>query len=295
MAKSPTRFYHAFLLLVLSGASAASAATRGALETFSSQNNANSWGVVDTLDPENAYFPFWNSNPSSGDPDIYFYFTDDAPFYFFADAVSSTGYFTGDYTSENILAVGCNFFIEDFASFDGADIFFYSDSDKRFYYSRYFDTATYFVGSGWDSIETGLLGAPWFIFQSGSYLATTLTADSLRSVSQIGVRCFALNASADATVVALDNFYLVPELTAPSLLLDSDQRGSLSGEFNMNSGQSYNLWTSNHLLDWIRLGDYRDLTGPGTTLFDVPVPPGIDTYLDLSTEESYTEVPDINP
>ncbi len=295
MAPSTVQFPHAALLLFLVGAHAATAATRGALETYASENNARSWGVVDTIDPLNEYLPFWNSNPSSGDSDIYFYFSGDAPFYFFADALSSAGNFTGDYASEHIIAVGCNFFIEDIDSFDGADIFFYSESDKRFYYSRYFDTASYFLGNGWDSIETGFLGASWFIFEDGSYVQAAITPDSLNSISRIGVRCFPLDATADATLIAIDNFYLVPELTPPSLLLDSGNTVSLSGEFPLTSGQAYNLWTSNNLIDWLRLEDYSDITGTGSAPFDVPVTPGSDTYLQLSTEEFYSEIPDIGP
>lgn len=225
----------------------------GGIETFTQEDNANSWGFYNYA--TNGAIPApW---PLSGivDPEIYAIFTQDFGVSLFADSISSNGFFIGDYTSAGIDTILCDIYIEDVASF--ADVEIYLIAGDTFYYSDYFEV----VESGWSSLLNSFSHDQWYIFDEGDeeiegdekYVLVELTPAALSNVTEIGINFYPVSRvvdedgnvifPADGKAVALDNFSLLPDLTPPVVDVTTNDSNAVVS-FTGIEGMQYTIESS---------------------------------------------------
>lgn len=261
---------------------------RGGYETFTSTNNADSWGLFDFSD-ETFYTPSWDFS-EIGNPEIYGFVSPGSGISLFADDLSSNASFIGDFSAERISGLSCDAYVEDSASLLYADFYFFSDG--VLYFSQEFFPPNYFEIDGWDYMEVSFKDDPWFIFDNGDIVEVTLTEEILSTITEVGVDFFATSDAPDAFIAAIDNFTLIPELIVPEVSI-SKNGGEIELGFQREVGQIYDILQSGNLSAWTILPGYDNITGEG--LFTASDPLTDRKFFRLATDEFYTPIPDIGP
>ncbi|YCM44433.1 hypothetical protein V2O64_00175 [Verrucomicrobiaceae bacterium 227] len=262
----------------------------GATETFTDQENANTWKTYDYSVGQEGQ-PLWKRSGSEADPEIYTEFIEDFGVSLFADENSSDGYFVGDYVTQGVAGVFCNVFIEDSTTLDSFEFYFVSEG--VFFYSNYFEVDT----DGWSSAENSFQNNDWYVGVDDDgdgfiddYVYTPLTDDILSNVSEIGVNFFPISDAADGSDVAIDNFTLVADLSpvSPVLAVSADS-GSYS--FEGLPGVQYTVEQSATLQEngWAPVETPFEGSGPYS--FDFTT--ASKQFLRVKTEALYTEVPKV--
>ena len=208
------------------------AQTLGGFENFSEQGNAESWGEYN-FDTDETFTPFWQI-PGSNNPEIYTLFTANNGVSLFADDLSSSAFFVGDYASTGIDQVSCDVYIEDVSTF--SEMEFYFVSDDVFYFSDSFTVDN----SGWSSLTNSFTKNQWYTFEDGDFFPATITPEILFAVVEIGVNFFPSSEEAIDSIVGLDNFALLPDLTPPELTV-AKLADTASISFTQAAGISYNV------------------------------------------------------
>ena len=270
-----------------------SAQILGAYATFSNEETATSWGVVDFGDSSSAFAPSW-TYPGSEDAEIYTTFeTTQNPdngqsevfeVSLFADQLSSDSAFIGDYDEAGIDTVRCDVFVEDINSFQELEVYFLSG--ETFYYSEVFDLNE----SGWAQIETSFSRDEWYIFddQERAFSPVEMTPMILSDVREIGITFYPSSPEAQGRVIAIDNFSLLPDLAVPRLSIDTLGENPRVG-FNGVSGMQYTFQHSISLREsnWADLGIPFEADGP----FQRPVAAGRRRFFRLISQPFFVEIP----
>lgn len=245
-------------LLILALALPIQAQTLGGFETFSEQDNAESWGEYN-FDTDETLPPFWQI-PGSDNPEIYTFFTANNGISLFADDLSSEEFFVGDYASAGIDQVSCDIYIEDVTTF--LEMEFYFVSDEVFYYSDPFTVNN----SGWARLVNSFNKNQWYTLEDGNFFPVSITPEILSTVVEIGINFFPSSEEAIDSIVGLDNFALLPDLTPPELTV-TKLADTATVSFTQASGISYNVESTTSLEsdDWGSLTsiDSSDLQGEG--------------------------------
>lgn len=266
----------------------ARAQLRGGYETFTSQNNADSWGLYDFADGQ-FYTPAWDFS-QIGDPEIYGFVTPDSGISLFADAFSSDANFVGDFSAERISGISCDAYVEDSVFLLGADFYFVSAG--VFYYSVVFGIPDYFSADGWDHMETSFGDDLWFVFENGDFTEVEITDVILSTVTEVGVDFFSTSDATEDLIVAIDNFALIPEIIVPQVSI-SKNGGTIELGFQREAGQIYDILQSFDLGAWVELTGYSGITGDGPFVASDPI---VDRkFFKLGTEAFFTPIPDIGP
>ncbi len=237
------------------------AQTLGALATFTEEENATNWGFY-TYATNETFPALWTlPDNDTDDTEIYGAFTDDNGVSFFADTLPSDSSFVGDYASAEIDTVSCDIYVEDLDSFDYAEFIFIAGGVE-------YSSDIFFVGNaGWSNLTASFSKDQWyFIDTNNEFAPVTLTPTILSEVVEIGVNYFPSSTEADGKLVALDNFAILPDLTAPILKI-SQASGELALSFDQIEGLSYDLEMSTTLQDddWSLISnDTFNLQGLGT-------------------------------
>ena len=259
--------------------------TPGALETFTEQDNGESWGLYDYADGEtyNASWDLFESN----NPEVFATFIQGFGVSLFADDLASEAAFVGDYAAAGIDVVACDAYVEDFESFDVLEFYFVSDG--IFYYSDYIGVP----GAGWTFISNSFSKDQWFLYDTSEdiFIEVELTETILSQVTEIGVNFFPLSEDADGMAVALDNFTILPDLTPPTLTVTpSTEEVSIS--FERAAGISYNLETSTSLETngWTGIdGDTSEITGDDE--YEITTSAQTKAFFRVTTTPIFVEVP----
>lgn len=263
----------------------------GAYETFTEEDNANTWKLYDYSVGGDSLAPLWTRPGSEADPEIYAEFTQDFGVSLFADQDSSDGYLVGDYVAQGVTGVFCNVFVEDPASLDNFE--FYLLSGGAFYYSNYFEVDD----AGWSRAENSFKNNDWYIGVDNDadgffdeYVYTPLTDEILRNVTEIGLNFFPSSDAADGKDVGIDNFTLVADLTpvAPILVIAA---GAGSYSFEGLRGIQYTVEQSFSLKDddWTPVENPFEGSGPYSHNFTTD----FKQFLRVVTEILYTEIPKV--
>jgi hypothetical protein len=265
----------------------------GAYTTFSNEESATTWGVVDFGDPSSAFAPSW-TYPGSDDAEIYTTFesTQDPDtgrsevfeVSLFADQLSSEASFVGDYDEVGIDTVRCDVFVEDIHNFQELEVYFLSGD--TFYYSEVFELNE----SGWAQIETSFSKDEWYLFddEERAFFPVEMTPMILSDVREIGITFYPRGPGAQGRVIAIDNFSLLPDLTVPALSIDTS-RTNPRLSFTGIPGIQYTLQRSLALREdsWANLGDPFEVTGP----FQRPVAAGRRRFFRLISQPLFVEIP----
>lgn len=254
----------------------------GAIETFTEQDNAESWNLynfaTDAFTP-----PLWIL-PNSPDREIYARFTSNRVLSIFATDFSSNGAFTGNYLTTKIDTLESDLYIEDPSTFDSIEIYLFANG--LFYYSDYFAIDD----QGWSTLSLSLRNADWYLYDEDldDYLFVTLTDTVLSDVEEIGFNFYPSSTAANGKAVAIDNFTLLPDFTPPTLkITPSGNQVILS--FEGNEGFEYTIESSSTLRDdsWTEAAAPFEADGPSQT----PFPKTSKTFYRLSFLPYFIEVP----
>lgn len=250
----------------------------GGFESFTRQANAESWGYYDYGSGE-AFIAPWQL-PESDDFEIYATFTEEIVFNeetqqeevigagasLFADAISSDGYFVGDYDSAGIDSVFCDAYIEDLATF--GDVEFYILAGGIFYYSNFYVIES----SGWVGLDASFSNDQWYIYDEDDqeFVAVELTPLILSDVAEIGLNFYPASVAGVGKAVAIDNFTLLPNLDPAPLTITSNAN-SAEISFTGIEGLQYTIQASPSLEEntWTNVGSPFEITGPSQTTLPV--------------------------
>lgn len=260
----------------------------GAIETFSFEENANSWNLYDYFTDE-VDAPLWTL-PDSTDPEIYAKFSGDYGTSLFASEISSDQYFVGDYVAAGVAGIFCNVYAENVDNFDVLE--FYLVHDDVFYVSNYFVLDF----DGWSTLEIYFDESDWYVYNEDTedYDLTTLTDTILSDVVEIGINFYPLlGASSDGEIVGIDNFVLLADTTPtePEVGIDGAS-GSLS--FQTVPGIEYTIEQSSTLEsdNWVTAGAGPfESTGPYT--YDFTAPERL--FFRIKQEALYFDIPQVDP
>ena len=261
---------------------------RGGYETFTSENNAYSWGLYDFSDGL-FYTPAWDFS-QIGNPEIYGFVTQNSGISLFADAYSSNANFVGDFSAKKISGLSCDAYVDDAISLLGAD--FYFVSNETFYFSIVFGFPDYFSADGWDYMETSFRDDPWYIFENGEFMEAEITDAILSNITEVGVDFYSTSDATEDLVVAIDNFSLIPEIIVPevSILKNGD---TMELAFQLETGQIHDILQSPNLSVWSELPAYEGITGYGP--FTASVPISVRNFFRLAINEFFSPISDIGP
>ena len=277
------------ICLVFAASTPLMAQVRGGNEAFGNIANADSWTLYDGADG-GFYFPSWDLF-GAGDPEIYGVVTAQTGLEFFADSLASNAAFVGDYSTKKIRGAYCDVYVETAVEIEFVDVYFISDG--TFYYSLDFSAPAFFAEDGWDSVDVYFREDPWFVIVNGNFVAVEVTDIILSNISEIGVRVFTTAASTVDQFAAIDNFSLIPEVIVPELML-AKNGSNIELTFEREEGQEYSVMESTDgMMTWGDLNGYTGLTGIGS--FTVVDPIESQKYLNVLTEEFYTNLPDVVP
>ena len=279
----PTALFSVLLLT-----SAAHSQVRGGYETFTSENNADSWLLYDDSDSE-FYTPAWDLS-QIGNPEIFGYVRPNSSIAMFADSLSSDAAFVGDFSAEKISGLSCDAYVDDALSLLGADFYFVSEG--VFYFSIVFGYPDYFSADGWDYMETSFKDDPWYVYENGNFVEVEITDVILSSITEVGVEFFSTSDAPADIIVAIDNFSLIPEVIVPKMSI-ARNGGNIELGFQRETGQIYDIEQSSNLSGWNGLPGYSDITGTGT--FTASRPIGTRRFFRLAINEFFTPIPDIAP
>ncbi len=235
----------------------------GAIETFSDADNADSWNFYDYAD-EVVDAPEYIL-PGSTDPEIFTRFTNDNGVSLFATDVSSSGWFTGDFTDAGIGEIACDVYIEDPTTFDVFE--FYIVANNTFYYSNGFTVSN----QGWSFAEVNFLKDDWYLSVNNELVLTSLTPALLADVTEIGINYFPIPDSAsNGRIVGLDNFNLLPDLTpvVPEIAVSGSE---LKLSFEALAGIQYSIQESPSLLENSWMNTEAPFVNPGGIERTLPV------------------------
>lgn len=261
---------------------------RGGYETFSSRNNAESWGLYDSSDGK-FYLPEWDFSKID-DPEIYGYARPASNLSLFADSQSSNDSMVGDFHAERISGLGCDAYVDDVAALDSADFYFVSAG--VFYFSVEFFAPVYFSTDGWDYLEVSFKTDPWFTLINGTLVEMKITDAILSSVTEVGVDFYSTTAATSDIVAGIDNFALIPEVIVPEVSI-AKNGGNIELGFQRQTGQIYGILQSPDLRGWAELTGYSGITGKGPYLASDPIAGR--KFFRLGTEAYFTPIPDIGP
>jgi hypothetical protein len=258
------------------------AQTLGGFETFSVEENASGWGFYNYASEE-AFIANWKL-PDTTDAEIYGAFTQDSGVSLFADAMSSSQYFIGDYASAGIDTVICEIYVEDAASFLEAEI--YILSGNVFYYSDPYGVDA----DGWSTLTNSFSGDQWYIYNDTDkvFIPVDLTPPILSDVTEIGVKYYPSSTAADGKLVALDNFGIFPDLTPPALTITTTKRNATIA-FTGIPGIQYTVQSSNTLREnsWTNIENPFEITGPSQST--TPLSP--QNFFRVRNQVFYLETP----
>lgn len=270
------------LLLSLLLVAPVGAQTLGGFEPFTQQANGESWAFYNYATDE-AFNAPWNLS-NSGDPEIYATFTQDSGVSLFADIMSSGGIFVGNYAEAGVDTILCDVFIEDINTF--SDVEFYILAGDTFYYSDFYVIEQ----SGWAGLQNSLSRDQWYIFDDDDeeFIEVNLTPAILSDVTEIGLNFYPASTAADGRAVAIDNFTLLPDLTAPEVSI-STQGSSAQFSFTGIEGMQYTIQTSSNLREsiWTNVGSPFEIVGNSTTT----VPRGNKGFFRLISQPFFIEAP----
>ena len=258
------------------------AQTLGGFESFTMQENGESWAFYDFSNNETDFAP-WNLF-NSADPEIFAIFTQDSGVSLFADGLSSDGYFVGDYSGTGIANVFCDIFIEDFATF--GDVEFYILAGGTFYYSDFY----LIESSGWWELDASFSEDPWYIYDEDDeeFIEVDLTPLILSDVAEIGLNFYPRSAAADGKAVAVDNFALLPDLTPPLVSITSTTDSAVFS-FTGIEGMQYTIQASPSLEEdsWTNVGSPFEIDG----LSQTPLPIANKSFFRLLALPVYIQAP----
>ncbi len=268
----------------------ANAQTAGTFEPFTYQTNADSWFVYDYSDEE-FYLPQWDSAGDGLNPDIYFTFAGSNALDFEARVSSSGGAFVGDLATAGVDAVGCEFFVQDFNSFDVAEFFLFSAATNRYYTSEFIEPEA----SGWNSAYVSVTQENWYVFENGAYVPVLLTPAILSGVTSIGLTFYPLDVpAADGKVVGMDNFTFYGALVLPEVTTSAGG-GSFQLTFNRRPGIGYSIQSAPDLATWKPVPGEEFITGTSPYTMTKPLAPG-SLFFKVGIEDFLTPVPAVgNP
>ena len=278
----------AALACMASFATPALSQVRGGYETFTSQNNAESWGLYDFSD-EGFYIPFWDFSQIEN-PEIYGFVLPGSGISLFADHLSSNASFVGDFNAKRISGLSCEAYVEDAASLYAADFYFFSAG--VLYFSQEFLAPNHFSTDGWEYLEVSFKDDPWFTIDNDEIVQVDLTAEILSTITEVGVDFFASPEAPSDFIVAIDNFTLIPELIVPAVSITKNG-GDIELGFQREPGQFYDILQSPNLSGWSILPGFDFITGEG--LFTASEPLAGMKFFRIATDVLYTPIPDIGP
>jgi hypothetical protein len=261
---------------------------RGGYETFTSENNADSWGLYDYSD-SSFYTPAWDLS-QIGNPEIFGYIRPNSSIAMFADSLSSDASFVGDFSAEKISGLSCDAYVDDAISLLGAD--FYFVSDEVFYFSNVFGYPDYFSADGWDYMETSFKDDPWYVYENGSFVEVEITDVILSSITEVGVEFFSTSDAPADIIVAIDNFSLIPEVIVPKMSI-ARNGGNIELGFQCEIGQIYDILQSANLQNWAELPGYGGIIGDGAFIATDPI--ANHKFFKVGSEAFFSPIPDIGP
>ena len=265
----------------------AKAQTAGAFEAFTYRTNADSWVVFDYADEE-FYFPQWDSAGDGLNPDIHFTFAGGNPLEFSAETFSSGGAFTGNLAAAGVDAVGCEFFVQDAASFDVGEFFLFSSVTGQYYTSEFIEPEA----SGWNDAYVSLTQENWYVFENGGYVAVPLTPAILSGITSIGLTFYPLDVpAADGKRVGMDNFTFYGALVLPALTT-SAEGGLFQLTFNRRPGIGYSIRSAPDLATWTLVPGEELITGASPYTMTRPLAPG-SLFFKVGIEDFLTPVPEM--
>ena len=265
----------------------ASAQVPGTVEEFTFQSNADTWFLYDYAD-STVYSLEWDRAGDGQNPDVWSFFGGDAPMDIYATPASSDGSFSGDFAASGVDALGCFAFVEDLATFDFGEFYFYSDADAKYHFSDSFTVEE----AGWTYLYTSLRDDPWYSYDStlDRLVLTPLTDQILSSVTEIGFTFYPLNANAVNKDVGLDDFTLFAKLEGPPMTF-SATGGTAQLSFPRVPGLSYTIQSSTDFQLWPDVPNNIGLTGTTPWTFTAPVS-GNSKFYRVEVEDFLTPVPE---
>ena len=266
----------------------------GTVERFSFRSNADTWLLFDYED-ETVYSLDWDLAGDGQNPDVWSFFGGNAPMDIYAPfdgsgvgVDGSGGAFGGDYAATGVDAIGCFVFVEDLASFDFGEFYFYSTADAKYHFSDSFTPDE----AGWTFLYTTLRNDPWYAYDStlDRVVLTPLTDQILSAVTEIGFTFYPLNANAVNKNVGLDDFTLFAKLEGPPLTF-SATGGTAQLSFPRVPGLSYTIQSSTDFQLWPDVPNNIGLNGTTPWTFTAPVS-GTSKFYRVEVEDFLTPVPE---
>jgi hypothetical protein len=240
----------------------------GAVDTFPDQLNGDAWRVYDYADGKE-YLPDWYD---VSDPFVGLTHVDDSPLHFFAGAGVADAAFVGDYTRDDILAIGVDFFIDNGFGFIDCAVFTHGPFGLAYYYS-YPIYAEEHPEGGWIQVDFRF-DEPWYYWNSTAeeFVAVQVDGTFLAGIGEIGFRFFPEEGNTATTVAALDNVAMVPTVLAPRLepaLIGNQFRIS----FTPNPGNQCDLlrYVPGLVNPWPEVAGQTHITGPGVHHYTTPL------------------------
>lgn len=271
------RFLFLFFLVAPTGAQ-----TLGGLETFSQQDNGESWAFHNYA-TEKAFNAPWKFSGNE-DPEIYATFTGAAGVSLFADVMSSNGFFVGNYADTGIDTINCDIFIEDTSTF--SEVEFFILAGDTFYYSN-----PYLVEqSGWTSLTNSLSGDQWYSYDEADqqFFEVSLTPANLFDVKEIGLNFYPSSNAASGRIVAVDNFSLLPDLSSPKTRI-STGNSTAKISFSGILGIQYTVQNASNLVEssWRNVGNPFEIVGES----EIAVPMANKGFFRILNQPFYIEAP----
>lgn len=259
----------------------------GTVEEFSFQSNADTWSLYDYAD-DTAYPLEWDYAGDGVNPDVWSFFGGNAPMDFYALPTASGGAFAGDYADSGVDAFGCFMFVEDLATFDFGEFYFYSEFDDQYHFS----SSIVPDEAGWTYAYMSLREDGWYTYDSNlqQLVPTPLTDQILSQVTEVGFTFYPLSAAAVNKDVGLDDFTLFAKLEGPPLTF-SITGGTAQLSFPRVPGLAYTIQSSTDFQLWPDVPANIGLTGTTPWSFTAPAT-GTSKFYRVEVEDSLTPVPE---
>lgn len=273
------------LLLALLPPLARADALAGAWERFPTEENADAWNLY-SYDDELVAPPLWSDTVADSNPYAFSFFIGGEGVWFFADEFTAGGAFVGDYASQAIAGIDVSIFVDP-EDLDITDLAVYADGPvgPAYYFSGTYVAEDLGTEPDWYNLPFRF-DDPWFYFDNGEFIAFTPTPGFLASISEVGLRVFPVAGVSDFAYVGIDDFILVPTVTAPDLFTGlSGNQFTLS--FTPNPGVSASIEMLDPTLSWQTVDGQTGLTGPQT--FSTPLDAARKLFR-VRTEEHLTPV-----
>lgn len=263
------------------------AQVRGSLETFENEGNALSWIVYDYEDGLD-YTPGWDLF-GAGDADAFTIVAPESGVSILAVQSTSGGDLVGNFSGERIVGMGCEAWVEDASGLEYAEFYFVSGG--VFYYSVEFSGEAVFDSGVWDYISVDFDFDPWYVLGDGGFEEVTMTNAILSSVTEVGVNFFTNNQRTENMLVAIDDFFVTPEVIVPELTVARDG-SDFEISFMREVSQEYNVMKSVSLSGWSGLTGHLEITGD--TIYTVSDPIAEKGFYQVETDYFFTAIPDVD-